>query len=323
MGCGSYYMTVLGVRKIPRQFRPRCCDLPQDGVQLAWWRRDVYHFLVGVVCPAVPPAFLRPPPSRGRCNSASQTCERVYAPSSLLMVFFPRFRISMASLIHRWYLLLSDVIILAPSQSIMWLFLLQWSDMADFRLLCCATCFCARVRRVAVSFSHSFLCSFLLVPKHLPVSPMYTLLHVLHVISYIMLHFLSCCILSLGCTSICLSFVSGFMAVVMLCLFMALCMRSVVPLMYGMVTLLCLLSSCVLVCLFSFFFCVLSLFACCFPLLMAHVGYWQRCSACSMCFSSLCLSSSSVMMWVRPYNVLTTDSLWREGGATQHYRWNT
>ena len=165
-------MTVFECRKIPRQFRPRCCDLPQDGVQLAWWRRDVYHFLVGVVCPAGPPGFPRLPPFGDRCNRESHTCERVYAPSSLLMVSFPRFRISIASLIQRWYLLLSDVIILASSQSMMWLFLLQWSDMADLRLFCCATCFCARVRRVAVSFSHSFLCSLLLVPKHLPVSPM-------------------------------------------------------------------------------------------------------------------------------------------------------
>ena len=131
----------------------------------------LYHFLVGVAFLAVAPRIPRPPLFRGRCSRESHTCERVYAPSSLLMVFPPRLRISIASLIQRWYLLLSAVMILALSQSMMWLLILQWSDIADLRLLSCAFCLCARVRRAA-PFHIPSLCSFLLVEKLRPVSPM-------------------------------------------------------------------------------------------------------------------------------------------------------
>ncbi|KAK7930584.1 hypothetical protein WMY93_006979 [Mugilogobius chulae] len=50
----------------------------------------------------------------------SHVCDKVYAPSSRFMLLVPRLRISMASLILRWYLLLSVRMTLAFFQSMMW-----------------------------------------------------------------------------------------------------------------------------------------------------------------------------------------------------------
>ena len=44
-------------------------------------------------------------------------------------------------------------------------------------------------------------CSSSLFPRGLPVSPMYSFLHVLHVTKYITPHFFNLSVLSLGCTS--------------------------------------------------------------------------------------------------------------------------
>ena len=127
---------------------------------------------------------------RGRlCRTVSQVWDSWYAPSSRLTVFGARFRISTASLIHRWNLLLSVLTILAASQSIKWFSRLQWSDTADFRFSCNAFSLSARVRVPDVSFSHSFWCSFLRVLNCRPVSPMYVLSQFLHGISYITSHF--------------------------------------------------------------------------------------------------------------------------------------
>ena len=178
-----------------------------------------------VVEPRRPPAWLRGrgptasgalPSVMGRlCRTVSQVWDSWYCPSSRFTVFWPRFRISTASLIHRWNRLLSLWTILAPSQSIKWFSRLQWSDIADFSVSCVACCLTARVSVLAVSFSHSFWCSFLRVPKARPVSPIYVFLHVWHGISYMTSHFFSGGVWSFGCTSIWHIFVCGLTGVLM------------------------------------------------------------------------------------------------------------
>lgn len=61
-----------------------------------------------------------------------------------------------ASLIQRFRLLHSYLMILDLSESIMWLFLLQWRYIADFMVSCSAFSLSVFVSRPVVSFSHSF-----------------------------------------------------------------------------------------------------------------------------------------------------------------------
>ena len=86
----------------------------------------------------------------------------------------------MLSLIHRLNLSLSCSTISLASQFIIWLFWQTWSVMAD---LWCSLVEALRVDLVkflSEIFSASFLCSVILVPSCLPVSPMYTFSHWLH-----------------------------------------------------------------------------------------------------------------------------------------------
>lgn len=78
--------------------------------------------------------------SDGPWRSEFQVRERVCAPSFQLMVPLGLLLISMASFTQRFHLLVSDVMILFLSQSMMWVFLLQWSVMADFRFSCSVFC---------------------------------------------------------------------------------------------------------------------------------------------------------------------------------------
>lgn len=72
----------------------------------------------------------------------------------------------------------------------------------------------------------------------------------------------------------------------------------------------------------SFTFCLVPFFLTCLaPFSIAHCGYWHIFSASGMCFSSTALSSGSVRMVVRSYEVLTTDSLCVVGCSDVHRRY--
>lgn len=77
--------------------------------------------------------------------------------------------------------------ILDLSESIMWLFLWQWCDIADVMFSCSAFSLSVFVSRPVVSFSHSLWCSLFLTLNVLSVSSMYVFWHDLHSISYITL----------------------------------------------------------------------------------------------------------------------------------------
>ena len=86
--------------------------------------------------------------------------------------------------LHPLNLSLSCSTILLASQFLIWLFWQTWSLMSD---LWCSLVEALRVDLVkflSEIFSASFLCSVILVPSCLPVSPMYTFWHWLHGILY-------------------------------------------------------------------------------------------------------------------------------------------
>lgn len=181
---------------------------------------------------------------------------------------------------------------------------LQWSPLWQFSdTYCCSpawsdlwwlTCSCL----AAVQFLHSFSCSFLLVLKLLPLSPMYVLLHEWHGKFTKTLHLWSGCILTLGWTSFCQSGVllEGHVNVLLVC-------RPLDPLSDIWQ------DFCVLFCLFSrsalhfYHAFVYDLFC---PFFIAPHGYWQNLSACWMC-SFCCVL---LRLLCNLYNVLTTDILW-------------
>lgn len=72
----------------------------------------------------MPGSFLR---------TVSQGLGMWMAPSSWFNALWASFQISMASIIHQWYLLLYDETHLVPSQSAMWFAPSQWCKIADFR----------------------------------------------------------------------------------------------------------------------------------------------------------------------------------------------
>ena len=122
------------------------------------------------------------------------------------------------ALIHRLNLSLSCSTISLASQFIIWLFWQTWSVMAD---LWCSLVEALRVDLVkflSEIFSASFLCSVILVPSCLPVSPIYTFSHWLHGISYTTPAFFCFSTLSFGWTKTCLRVVWGLTTVATLCL---------------------------------------------------------------------------------------------------------
>ena len=116
-------------------------------------------------------------------SSESYTWFRVILPTSRFMVLLPLLRIQIASLIFLVNLFESLSSIFAPSQSITWFSWAMWSVIADLLSSEVDSFLWALVNFLFATFSASLWCSFNLVPKALPVSPMYDLSHPLQLMS--------------------------------------------------------------------------------------------------------------------------------------------
>ena len=130
-----------------------------------------------------------------------EKADRLPRPCSYIVGVFDL--INMLSLIHLLNLLLSCSTISLASQFIIWLFWQTWSVMADL--------WCSLVEALRVDLLD--LCSVILVPGCLPISPMYTFSHWLHGILYTTPAFFSLSTLSFGWTKTCLRVVWGLTTV--------------------------------------------------------------------------------------------------------------
>ena len=150
-----------------------------------------------------------------------EKADRLPRPCSYIVGVFDL--IYILSLIHRLNLSLSCSTISLACQFIIWLFWQTWSVMADL--------WCSLVedlvKFLSEIFSASFLCSVILVPSCLPVSPMYTFSHWLHGILYTTPAFFCFSTLSFGWTKTCLTVVWGLTTVPTLYLVNIRCIFSV------------------------------------------------------------------------------------------------
>ena len=123
----------------------------------------------------------------------------------------------MLSLIHRLNLSLSCSTISLASQFRIWLFRQTWSVIADLWCSLVEALPVDLVKFLSEIFSASFLCSVILVPSCLPVSPIYTFSHWLHGILYTTPAFFCFSALSFGWTKTCPRVVWGLTTVATLC----------------------------------------------------------------------------------------------------------
>ena len=143
----------------------------------------------------------------------------------------------MLSLIHRFNLSPScSTISISCFQFIIWLFWQTWSVMADLWCPLVEALQVDLVKFFSEIFSASFLCSVILVPSRLPVSPMYGFSRWMHGILYTTPAFFCFSTLSFVWTKTCLRVIWGLTTVATLCLVNTRCIFSVNEWTYGTVS---------------------------------------------------------------------------------------
>ena len=179
----------------------------------------------------------RPDGLGGGRSRGSHMWDRSWPPSSRFIdVPFSSFLTWIASLTSLRFLLFSRSIIDTLLQFIRWFLFRQCSDIADLNSEVSSVVDLLRVLMVQFFFSHSSLCSLILIWSFRPVSPIYTLSQLRHGTWYTTPHFLSSSILSLGCTSTLRRVRCGCTGVSIPLFLSALCIRSVTQATYGRLT---------------------------------------------------------------------------------------